>query len=174
MKTKGKKAWLITWEGSEAEDNGKCKVVAVLPAGLKKKGIKPILRVLYSSEYNFTLCEKAGFSVGSKKDPFFTQVYTHKNAQYEYGCDSKEFLCARKVRTLRCEESKVDAYECTLYWTELPKYIFNPEIDPNGPLPDNQADWVKQVIGEREAQYTYSSHANAVAKQQAARRKEGG
>lgn len=29
-------------------------------------------------------------------------------------------------------------------------------VDFNGPLPDNPAKWLKQVIGEREAQYTYS------------------
>ena len=32
MKNKGRSAWLITWEGSESEYNGRCKIVAILPS----------------------------------------------------------------------------------------------------------------------------------------------
>src|SRR2546423_9804703 len=47
----GMKAWLITWEGDEARLNGKCKVAAVLSAGMNKTEIKLGLRVLRSGEH---------------------------------------------------------------------------------------------------------------------------
>ncbi len=165
MKTKGKSAWLITWEGPESEGNGRCKVVAVLPPQFGEKGITSMLPFLYCSEYNFTLCEKMGFSISNKKDPFFKQAYRNINPEFWYGHFPKEYLCARKVKNLRCEESKKDCFESTLYWTELPKYIFNPQIDPNGPLPNNLADLTKQVIGERDVAYTYSIRTNIEEKQ---------
>ncbi len=46
--------------------------------------------------------------------------------------------------------------ESTLFWTELPKFIPNPEVAFSGPLPNDPAKLLKKVIGEREVQYTYS------------------
>jgi hypothetical protein len=173
MKAKGKKAWLITWEGPESEYNGKCKVVAVLPPQLGEKSIASLLPVLFCAGYNFTLCEKMSFCVPNKKDPFFKQFYRDINPEFSYGLLPKNYLRARKVKNLRCDESKKDCLEDTLYWTELPKFIPNPDFDPNGPTPENLADLTKQVIGEREVQYTYSIRSNIEdEKKRRARQKE--
>jgi hypothetical protein len=160
MKAKGKSAWLITWEGSESEFNGRCKVVAVLPPRLGEKNIISLLPALFCSEYNFTLCEKMSFCIPNKKDPFFKQPYRDINPEFLYGHPPKAHLCARKVKNLRCEESNKDCFESTLYWTELPKFRPNPDFDPNGPMPANLADLTKQVHGEIEVEYTYSNRSN--------------
>jgi hypothetical protein len=156
VKTKGKTAWLVTWEGPEAEYIGRCKVVAVLPPQLGEKSVKLLLPFLYCSEHNYTLCEKMSFCVPTKKDPLFRQYYRDVNPELLYGLPPKIYLCARKVKGLLCEESKKDCLESTLYWMELPKFIPNPKFDPNGPMPENLADLTKQCVGEREAQYIYS------------------
>jgi len=88
----------------------------------------------------------------SGKDPFFRETYRDINPEFCYGIIPKQYLSARQVKNLRCEESKKDCFESTLYWTELPKFIPDPDADPT---PENITD-TKQVIGEREAQYTYS------------------
>ena len=159
MKTKGKSAWLITWDGPESEFNGRCKVVAVLPPQLGKRSMVALLPMLFCSEYNHTLCDKLGFCIPKRKDPFFKQPYRDVNPEFLYGHPPKEHLCARKVKNLRCEENQKDCFESTLYWTELPKFIPNPDFDPDGPMPENLADLNKQVHGEIEAQYTYSIRA---------------
>ncbi|MCI0351425.1 MAG: hypothetical protein L0Z53_18535, partial [Acidobacteriales bacterium] len=71
MKSKGKNAWLITWEGPESEYNGRCKVVAILPAQYGDRSVIFSLRVLFHSEYNYTLCEKMVPSASITKDPYF-------------------------------------------------------------------------------------------------------
>ena len=156
MKTKGKTAWLITWDGSESEYIGRCKVVAVLPPQFGERGIASLLPFLYCSEYNYTLCEKMSFCVPAKKDSLFMQYYRDINPELLYGLPPKIYLCARKVKDLRCEESKKDCLESTLFWTELPKYVPNPKYGPEGPILEDFDGRLKQVIGEREAQYTYS------------------
>ena len=157
MKSKGKIAWLVTWEGPESEHNGRCKVVAILRPQLRKKSIASLLPVLFCSEYGYiTLCEKLGLVTSIGKDQLFRVAYGNKNPEFLYGDVPKQYLSARKVENLRCEKSKKDCFETTLYWTESPKFIPNPDVDPNGPMPENPADLCKQVIGEREAQYTYS------------------
>ena len=156
MKPKGRTAWLITWEGPEAEYIERCKVVAVLPPQLGEKTIVSLLPSLYRSETNYTLCEKMSFCVPTKKDPLLKQYYRDINPEFMYGVPPKEYLCARKIKNLRCEESNKDTFESTLYWTELPKFIPNPNIDYDGPMPVDLADLTKQVVGEKDAQYTYS------------------
>jgi len=156
VKSKGKSAWLITWEGPEAEGNGRCKVVTILRPQLNEGSIKSLLPILFSSEYNYTLCEKVGFIASSGRDPYFRQAYRDVNPELCYGEFPKQYLRARKVKNLRCEESQKNCFESTLYWTELPKFVPNPEWDPNGPMPKDLADLTKQVSGEREASYTYS------------------
>jgi hypothetical protein len=162
MKAKGKSAWLITWEGPESEFNGRCKVVAVLPPLLGEQNIQLLLRTLFCSEYALTLGEKLCFGTARKKEMprYFKQLYRDINPAFSYGHFSKCYLHARQVKQLRCEESKKDCLEDTLYWTELPKFILNPDLDPNGPMPENLADLTKQVMGEREVQYTYSIRSN--------------
>jgi len=149
MKIKAKSGWLITWEGSKSEQNGRCRIVTILAPQFGKKVIISMLPVLYSSECNLTLCEKMGFRILNKKDPFFKEAYRHINPEFWYGHFPDQYLRARKVKNLICEESETDCLENTLEWTELPKFIPNPDFDPNGPLPDNPADLTKQVIGER-------------------------
>ena len=156
MKSKGKIAWLITWEGPESEHNGRCKVVVVLRPQLNESSIASLLAILFSSEYNYTLCEKMGFIASTGKDPYFKEAYRDVNPEFYYGHFPKHYLRARKVKNLRCEESKTDCLESTLCWTELPKFIPNPAWDPNGPMPANLADLSKEVIGEREVHYTNS------------------
>jgi hypothetical protein len=154
VSAKGKIAWLITWEGSESEHYGRCKVVTILRPQLGTTGIASLLPVLFSSEYNYTLCEKMGFAASSGKNPFSVEPYRDINPELWYGQFPKIYLRARRVKNLRCEESKKDCFECTLYWTELPKFIPNPKYGPEGsPL---APDALKEVVGEKEAQYTYS------------------
>jgi hypothetical protein len=160
MKTKGKSAWLITWDGSESKYNGRCKVVAVLPPQLGEKSIISLLSALYCSEHNFTLCEKMSFCIPKGKDRFLKQPYRDINPEFFYGEPPKIFLRARKIKDLRCEESKRDCFENTLHWTELPKFIPNPDFDPNGPTPENLDDLIKPVRGEMEVEYTYSIRPN--------------
>ncbi len=156
MKSKGKIAWLITWEGPESEHNGRCKVVTILRPQLGEKSIASFLRVLFSSEYNYTLCEKMGFGGSIYKDTYFKKAYRDINPEFWYGHFPKIYLRARQVKNLRCEESKRDCLESTLYWTEFPKFIPNPKYGPEGPPLEKSHDALKQVIGEREVQYTYS------------------
>src|ERR1035441_1840798 len=138
MKSKGRTAWLITWEGPESVHTGRCKVVAVLPPQFGETGITAMLPFLYCAGYNHTLCEKMGFSTPSRKDDRLLRIaYRDIHPEFWYGVYPKEYLCARKVKNLRCEESKIDCFENTLHWTELAKYIPNPQIDFGGPLPDN-------------------------------------
>lgn len=156
MKTKGKHAWLITWEGPDSEYNGRCKVVAVLPPQHGERSIVSLLTVLHCSEYNFTLCEKMGFCSPNRTDPFLLKPYRNINLEFWYGHIPNEFLSARKIKNLRCEESKTDCFETTLYWTELPKFIPNPKYGPEGPPVGKRHDALKEVSGHREEHYTYS------------------
>src|SRR5260370_41753319 len=104
-KAKGRIAWLITWEGSESAHNGRCKVVTMLRPQFGRSGIASLLPVLFSSEYNYTLCEKLGFIASSCKDPYFTEAYRDINPELWYGHFPKIYLRARQVQNLRCEES---------------------------------------------------------------------
>lgn len=156
MKSKGKIAWLITWEGSESEYYGRCKVVTILRPQLGTTRIAFLLPVLFSSEYNYTLCEKMGFAGSSGRDLFFKEAYRDINPELRYGEFPKIFLRARRLKNLRCEESKRDCLESTLYWTELPNFIPNPKYGTAGPLAEKFQDALREVVGEREAQYTYS------------------
>jgi hypothetical protein len=155
MKSKGKTAWLITWEGTEAEFNGRCKVVAVLPSQYGDGTIAMLLRVLYHSEANLTLGEKI-ISNSHGKDPFFVQQYRDIYPEMNYGHFGKDYVRARKVKNLRAEGNKRDMDEETLYWTELPKFLPNPDFDNNGPMPADLSVLVKEVRGERDVSYTYS------------------
>jgi hypothetical protein len=156
MKSKGRSAWLITWEGREAADNGRCKIVAVLPPQFGETGITDMLPVLWCSESNLTLEEKIGFGIRKGRDPLLRTAYQDINPEFWYGVYPKEYLCARKVKNLHCEESTRDDFEATLYWTELAKFIPNPEIGPDDPLPDNPSDRLKEVRGAKEVSYLYS------------------
>jgi hypothetical protein len=158
MKSKGKIAWLITWEGPEWEYTDRCKVVAILRPQRDRSSIECLLPVLFASEYNYTLCEKMGsLTARGKEDSFFYEAYRHINPEMWYGhFTNGGYLCARRVKNLRCEESKMDSLEYTLYWTELPRFVFDPDRKPEDPLPANPADSHRQVDVEREAQYTYS------------------
>ena len=128
-----------------------------------------MLPVLFCSEHPLTLCEKVEFSMTKQKGHLFKVGYQDINPEFNYGYIPKEYLCARKVKNLRCEESKERPFESTLFWTELPKFIPNPEIDFGEPLPDDPAKWTKQVVSERDAHYTYSIRAGV---EEEKRRKE--
>jgi hypothetical protein len=64
-------------------------------------------------------------------------------------------LYARKVKNLRCERAVKSDFESTLYWTEFPKFLPNPE-GPNAPLRDDPSKWSRQVSDERYASFTKS------------------
>jgi hypothetical protein len=155
MKRKGRNAWLITWEGTEAEYNGRCKIVAILPSQYGDSTIAMLIRILYHSEETLTLGEKI-LSNSQGKDPFFCQQYKDINPEMNYGHFGKSHLCARKVKNLRAETNKRDMAEETLYWTELPKFIPNPDFDNNGPMPADLSVLTKEVRPERDFSYTYS------------------
>jgi hypothetical protein len=111
---------------------------------------------LYSSEYNHTLDEKLAYISSKGRDPFFKQTYRDINPEFIYGCFPKNYLRARQVKHLRCEETKGNCFEHTLSWTELPKFIPNPKYGETGPPMDKWDDALKQVSGESDWSYTYS------------------
>src|SRR6058998_3708937 len=113
MKSKGRTAWLITWDGSESEHNGRCKVVSILPASYGDETIFLLLRMLYHSESTLTLCEKMVPIASIHKDPYFKVGHRDINPEYYYGLLWKHYLIARKVENLRCEENENDDYETT-------------------------------------------------------------
>jgi hypothetical protein len=152
MRSNGKTAWLITWEGPDSEYNGRCKIVAILAPQMGRKSIISLLPILYYSEYNFGLDEKMGFCVPKKGDTFFREAYRDINLEFWYGHYLHEYLCARKVKGLRVEENQTDICKSTLYWTELPKYV----LKSDDPLPTNPATLLKEVQGARKRSYTYS------------------
>jgi hypothetical protein len=171
MKSTGKKAWLITLEGSESDYYGRCKVVTILRPQLGTKNIAFLLPILFSSEYNYTLCEKMGFGSSSDRDPFFKEIYRDINPEICYGQLPKIYLRARQVKNLRCEENQTDCFESTLYWTELTKFIPNPKYGLEGPLLGEFDDALVKVIGERDVHYTYSIRPSIEARRHAGRSK---
>src|SRR2546427_450346 len=110
MKSKGKNAWIITWEGSESEHNGRCKVVAILRPQFKKRSVAFLLPILFCSEYSYTLCEKMEFIPPKGRDPYFKEPYRDINPELWYGIIPKQYLSARQVNLL-CEKSKKDCFE---------------------------------------------------------------
>jgi len=157
MKRKGKTAWLITWEGSDAEYNGRCKVVAIVPPQYGETSFKLLLPVLFSTEQCSSLCEKLydGTNIHKAENHLFRVAYRDVNQEFHYGT-YKDYLCARKVKNLQCVENKTDWAECTLFWTELPKFIPNPKMDYDAPMPADLSVLIKQVAGERDTHYSYS------------------
>lgn len=155
---KRKSVWLITWEGSDADEHGRCKIVAILPPQLGERNVALLLRTLFCSEYPLTLCEKVFFGTAKEKDMprFFKQVYKDINPAFSYGHWPNDYLCARRVKKLRCEESAESDFKCTLHWTELPKYV-PVQLDPLAPLPDDLSKLTKMVVGEKSCSYTHSS-----------------
>lgn len=166
MKPRGRTAWLITWEGTESEHDGRCKVVAILPAKYGDESVLLSLRVLFYSESILTLCEKMAPIVSIHKDPFFKVAYRDVNKEYWYGYLGKDHLTARKVENLRCEESRKDCFETTLYWTERERFVPNPDCDPSGPMPPNPADLLKQDRPKRDEHYSYSIRASVRRKEE--------
>jgi hypothetical protein len=131
MKTKGRRAWLITWEGDEFEKIGRPKVVAALPPQLGVNKFEFILELLYNSEHPHTLCDKVGWGLGHKRDKpdYFRYNYEVINPELHYG-HPHCFLRARVVKNLVCQETDSYPCECTLSWTELAKYIFDESEKP--------------------------------------------
>jgi hypothetical protein len=144
MKTKGKRAWLITWEGDESKRIGRPKVVAVLQPQLGVRNLKFILELLYNSEYPHTPCEKVGMGLAREPNKLrhFRYNYRDVNPELFYG-DGHCFLRARVVKNLVREETDGYPCECTLSWTELAKYLY-----------DDQSDKPKLVMEERQCRYT--------------------
>ena len=157
MKSKGRKAWLITWEGDHSKGFGKCKIVAILSPSVGERNIKFLLPSLYGVECPYTLCEKMWFGIEPTGIRYLRQNYCDINSEFVYG-DFHLYLCARKVKDIRCVESTKDDFESTLFWTELPKYILKVNLDRLGIEPEKYEDRIKMVIGEIECQYTYSTH----------------
>ncbi len=159
MKSKGITAWLITWEGDVAKTNGRPKAVSVLSPKLGQNNIEFVLRVLFCSEYRLTLCEKVCFGTANRKEMprYFIVAYSEVNPAFYYGHFPHEYLYARQVKNLQCSENPKNDFECTMTWTELEKFVRNPDFDPNGPLPDDPSKITKMVRGERQESYTYSS-----------------
>jgi len=94
------------------------------------------LPVLYCSEYIHTLDAKASYCV-PVKDPWLVERY--QNLEITYGHEP-EFLMARRVKNLHCEENKQDDYETTMYWTELAR----------------KSDAHNEIRPEQDRKYTYS------------------
>lgn len=130
----------------------------MLPSQLGEQNIALLLRTLFCSEYPLTLCEKLFFGTARSDDmpKFFTTLYRDINPAFAYGHFPKDYLYARRVKQLRCEESKDSVWKCTLHWMELPKYDPVP-LDPSAPLPDDLSKLTKMVTGEKPQSYTYTT-----------------
>lgn len=157
MKSKGRTAWLITWEGPEFEDMGRCKVVIILHHQHRGYSIAALMAVLYQAEYPHTLDEKLDYISKGGRGNFFREAYRDINPEYYHGVFPKIYLRARQVKNLRCEVSPKSVFESTLYWTELPKFIPNPKYGAEGPPMEKWDDACKQVTEEKECSYTYST-----------------
>ena len=117
------------------------------------------LPVLFASEYNHTLGEKMAFMSFTGKDPYFKKMFQEINVEMWYGHHFKDYLCARLVKNLRCEDSNKDCHDCTLYWTELSRFEPNPKNGLEGPTLENFHDSLREIRVEREVQYTYSNRS---------------
>lgn len=130
----------------------------MLPSQLGEQNIALLLRTLFCSEYPLTLCEKLCFGTASADDMarFFTELNRDINPAFAYGYFPKDYLYARRVKELRCEESNESVWACTLHWVELPKYI-PAALDPSAPLPDDLSKLTKMVADEKPQSYTYTT-----------------
>jgi hypothetical protein len=158
MAKNGKSAWLITWEGPDANRLGRCKIVAILSSHLGEQNITLLLRALFCSEYPLTLCEKLSFGTARAGDmpDFLLTLHRDINQAFAYGHFPKDYLYARRVRNLRCEASKENVWKSTLHWVELPKYTPVP-LDASSSLPDDISQLTKMVTNERHQSYTYTT-----------------
>lgn len=147
-KSKGRRAWLITWEGDDAERINRPKVVTALPPQVSEKTIGFVLETLYRSEYPLTLCEKIEFGLARRVDKprYLRYAYRDINPELHYG-NLHCYLQARMVKNLLCEESVGYPCECKLSWTELEKYRYvNNPLDP--------LEKPKVVVPEKQGNYT--------------------
>ena|SRR5579862_1851811 len=146
-KSKGRKAWLVAWEGDEFKSIDRPKVVAVFRPQLGQGNFQRILEVLYNSDYPLRLVEKVAFGLANKRERPRYFRYNHRdiNPEMFYG-DHHCFLRARQLKNLICEEDPRDFYRCTMTWTELRKYanFSDPDTEP------------KVTLEEREESYTYA------------------
>ena len=154
MKAKGRKGWLVTWEGSEFDAEKNCKIVTVLPSQFGEQSVSQMLPFLYCATDRNTLCDRINF-YSSRKTPFFKKEFVI-NIELYYGHIFKRYLRARLVKNLRCEENKKDWADTKLFWTELPKHRQNPKWNPDEGLPENRNDMTIEVRGERDEVYSYS------------------
>jgi len=158
--SKGIKAWLITWEGDDAASNGRCKVVSILPYRTPDKQIKFILPILFCSEYNLILPGKMALTAKPENWPGrFVDSYDYVKPKYLYGEYRHEYLFARVVEDLRCEETTADSRECTLTWTEPARYIPVPgectASDDPARIVNVGFNVFKRIEDETQQSYTY-------------------
>jgi hypothetical protein len=158
---KGIKAWLVTWEGEDAASNGRCKVVSILPYRTPDRQIKFILPILFCSEYNLTLRGKMVLTEGPQdRQNWFVDFYKFPpHPKCLYGEHPHEYLLARMVKDLRCEDNTSNSCECTLHWTELRKYI---PVAEGSAAKEDQPRMIKvgfelftMIEDEMERSYTY-------------------
>ena len=152
QKSKRKKGWIITWEGSEPRYRNGCKVIAVLPSRFGVEQIKTMLPYLFIAEYGFTLDELVYYGFEIHKCRMLKEEYKDINPSIACGFFPKSYLSARRVKNLKCEENPNNMFESTLYWTELPKYI--PKLTDDA---ENYLDSLKQVSDEKHDSYTYAT-----------------
>jgi hypothetical protein len=129
MKPKGKRAWLVTWEGKEAESLGRPKIVGVFQPRLSQRNITDMVAAMFFADYPFTLCEKVGFGTTRKKDlPRFLHE-KRQNCGFYYGLFPKTYLYARPVKDLRCQCDKDNEKLCEVSWTELAEYQWDEQLN---------------------------------------------
>jgi hypothetical protein len=159
MANKGKSAWLVTWEGPDAERFGRCKCGRnFCRRGLAKENIALLLRTLFCSEYPLTLCEKTlPRNVSPKRTcQAFSDDFTGNiNQAFSNGHFPKDYLYAREVKELRCEVSKESVSKCTLCWIELAKYV-PVTLDPSAPLPARSSKLTKIVESRKSHRATHT------------------
>jgi hypothetical protein len=85
--------------------------------------------------------------------------YPDTNRKHLYGEYPHEYLLARMVKDLRCEDSKRNSCSSTLHWIELPKYI--PEAEGSLAKEDPPRiirlgdELFKMIEDETDRSYTY-------------------
>ena len=117
MSSRGKSAWLVTWEDLGFKHWGldKPRVVSILPPRLILKSVRQIVVGIWVAQANLTLCERMGFGLDKKQQE---RMFTEEDSEH-FSFGLKPFLFARKVKNLRCSENE-GLY--TLTWIETPIY----------------------------------------------------
>ncbi|PYJ84758.1 MAG: hypothetical protein DME22_11515 [Verrucomicrobia bacterium] len=94
MASRGRKAWLITWEDFGRKHWGlrKRRVVTILSPRLTVRHVKQIVVALWCAQADLTLSERMGFALSRERRFLFEE-----GGEFFFGL--KPYLYARKIAT---------------------------------------------------------------------------